>query len=202
MRLIKCHIENFGKLSDFDYDFKDNLNLIFGNNGWGKSTFAAFLKVMFYGFDNDARRIPDKERNRYKPWQGGVYGGSITFKVGDKLYILTRTFDPSKPANDEMELRDADTNLVSNDFSKNIGEELFSIDAESFKKSIYIYQGNCVSAATDGINAKMGNLSDTTDDISRFEAAKSILGEYLNTQQEASPKPKNILMSLGKCLEA
>lgn len=181
MRLIKCHIENFGKLSDFDYDFKDNLNLIFGNNGWGKSTFAAFLKVMFYGFDNDARRIPDKERNRYKPWQGGVYGGSITFKVGDKLYILTRTFDPSKPANDEMELRDADTNLVSNDFSKNIGEELFSIDAESFKKSIYIYQGNCVSAATDGINAKMGNLSDTTDDISRFEAAKSILGEYLNT---------------------
>lgn len=180
MRLIKCHIENFGKLSDFDYDFNSDFNLIFANNGWGKSTFAAFLKVMFYGFDNDAKRSPEKERNRYKPWQGGVYGGSITFQIEEKEYILTRSFDGTKPANDQMELRDAKTNLISNDYSQNIGEELFSIDGESFKKSIFIHQGNCASTATDGINAKMGNLSDTTDDISRFEKAGSIITAYLN----------------------
>lgn len=182
MRLIKCHVENFGKLSNFDYDFNKDLNMIFGNNGWGKSTFAAFLKVMFYGFDSDTKRAIDKERNRYKPWQGGVYGGSITFGVDDREYILTRSFDGIKPAGDEMELRDAKTNLISNDYTQNIGEEIFSIDAESFKKSIFIYQGNCVSSATDGINAKMGNLSDTTDDISKYEAAEKILTDYLNSK--------------------
>ena len=28
MKLIRCHIENFGKLSGYDYDFTDGLNTI------------------------------------------------------------------------------------------------------------------------------------------------------------------------------
>ena len=50
MRLLTCHIENFGKLSDFSYDFTDGYNAIVLPNGAGKSTFAAFIRVMFYGF--------------------------------------------------------------------------------------------------------------------------------------------------------
>lgn len=46
MKLIKCHIENFGKLSDFTYDFTDGCNTVCEENGWGKSTLAAFLRVM------------------------------------------------------------------------------------------------------------------------------------------------------------
>ena len=42
MKLIKCHIENFGKLSDFTYDFTDGCNTVCEGNGWGKSTLAAF----------------------------------------------------------------------------------------------------------------------------------------------------------------
>ena len=56
MKLISCRIENFGKLRDFTYHFEDGLSVLFAENGWGKSTFAAFLKVMFYGFDGDNRR--------------------------------------------------------------------------------------------------------------------------------------------------
>ena len=50
MKLIKCHIENFGKLSDFTYDFTDGCNTVCEENGWGKSTLAAFLRVMLFGF--------------------------------------------------------------------------------------------------------------------------------------------------------
>ena len=48
MKLLKCHIENFGKLSGYDYEFKDGLNTIKENNGYGKTTFAKFIKAMFY----------------------------------------------------------------------------------------------------------------------------------------------------------
>lgn len=48
MKLIRCHIENFGVLSDFDFAFDDGLTIICQGNGFGKSTFAAFIKAMFY----------------------------------------------------------------------------------------------------------------------------------------------------------
>ena len=55
MKLISCHIENFGKLSDFDMDFKDGLNTVLEENGWGKTTLAAFIKAMFYGLESTMR---------------------------------------------------------------------------------------------------------------------------------------------------
>lgn len=58
MKLISCHIENFGKLSDLRVDFVEGINLFHEMNGWGKSTLAAFLRVMFYGFDSKKSRVP------------------------------------------------------------------------------------------------------------------------------------------------
>ena len=52
MKLIACHIDNFGKLSQLDLEFGQGLNVIHEANAWGKSTLAAFLRVMFYGFDS------------------------------------------------------------------------------------------------------------------------------------------------------
>ena len=51
MKLLKCYIENFGVLQNFKYDFYDGLNTIKENNGFGKTTFATFIKSMFYGLD-------------------------------------------------------------------------------------------------------------------------------------------------------
>lgn len=69
MRLLTCHIENFGMLSDFSYDFADGYNAFVLPNGAGKSTFAAFIRVMFYGFAGETKRTElEKERKRYQPW--------------------------------------------------------------------------------------------------------------------------------------
>ena len=45
MKLLACHIDNFGKLCDVDLQFSDGLNVINESNAWGKSTLAAFLKT-------------------------------------------------------------------------------------------------------------------------------------------------------------
>ena len=50
MKLIRMHIDNFGGLHDYDYQFEDGLNVVLQENGWGKTTMAAFLKAMLYGY--------------------------------------------------------------------------------------------------------------------------------------------------------
>lgn len=195
MKLIKCHIENFGKLSDFTYDFTDGCNTVCEGNGWGKSTLAAFLRVMLFGFRNEGKRDPlENERKRYSPWQKGVYGGELQFESEGKQYSVRRTFG-SKSAEDEFQLTDTKTNLPCSDFTQNLGEELFRIDAGSFERTIFISQNDCETFVTDGINAKIGNLAENTDDINNFETADKRLNDLLNSM---SPSRKTGLLRQSK----
>lgn len=183
MRLISVRIENFGKLSNFDLEFNGGKNVILHDNGYGKTTLAGFIKVMFYGFDNDGRKGGVKEREKYKPWQGGVYGGTIRFEVSGKTYILRRTF-ADKAAGDEFELRDAVTNTVSNDYSVNIGEELFLLDAESFKKAMYIGQNAVETSTSDRINSHVTTGAEALEDLGGFEKAINAITDRKNNLNE------------------
>ena len=180
MKILSCHIENFGKLHDCTLDFTDGLNTFCAENGWGKSTFAAFVRAMFYGLEGDRKKsIEENERKRYKPWQGGVFGGQLVFETEGKTYQISRIFG-SKDADDEFELRDAKTNLISKDYSNKIGEELFKINRESFIRTIFMGQNDFATNATDDINAKIGNLTDNSNDLSNFDKAHARLTELIN----------------------
>lgn len=180
MRLINVRIENFGKLSDVAFDFSKDRQIFCEENGWGKSTLAAFLCVMFYGFDGDRKRDGlTNERKRYEPWQKGVYGGSVTFSVGAKTYRMSRVFG-KKEVEDEFSLRMADNNRECDDYSTNIGEELFQIDRESFRRTIFLSQQDLETYATDAINAKIGNLIHHTDDVNNFATAYDRLKDMTN----------------------
>ncbi len=180
MRLIGCHIENFGKFADEDFAFHPGCNVICRENGAGKSTLAAFIRVMLFGFDNErAKKLEDREREQFRPWQHGVYGGALEFEAGGKRYVLSRTFG-QKDREDTFELRDKDTNLESRDFTENVGEELFQLDRASFSRTVFISQNDCAARTTDRINAKIGNLAENTDDINNYEAADAKLGDLLN----------------------
>ena len=171
MKLISCHIENFGKLKDLSYYFEDDLNVLFAENGWGKSTFAAFLRVMFYGFDGENRRNEDgNERLRYRPWGGGVYGGSVTWSNGSKTYRMLRTFGARKK-DDIFSLFDNDTGLPSGDYTERTGEELFGIDRDSFCRTVFWSQSDHETSATTSIQAKIGDLSAQQDDLPAYDAA-------------------------------
>ena len=152
MKLLKCHIQNFGKLQDFSYDFQDGLNTIKQDNGFGKTTFATFIKSMFYGLDTQANaRFEKSDRKRYLPWQGGIYGGSIEFEINSKKYRIERTFD--------------------------IGEEIFKINKSAYERSTYIPQGQIQIEMEDSINAKLTNMLESDNDINTSEDALKKLNE-------------------------
>ena len=48
MKLISLYIDNFGKLSDYSFDFSKTLNSLYEENGWGKTTLTVFIKSMLY----------------------------------------------------------------------------------------------------------------------------------------------------------
>lgn len=181
MRLLYCHIENFGKLCDVSFDFTQGLNTVCEDNGWGKSTLAAFLRVMLYGFEGEGKKKDplENERKRYQPWQNGIYGGELSFAAGEKEYSLRRTFG-AKASEDVFELRTLPDLLASTDYTSNIGEELFAIDAASFRRTVFLSQNDCAGGTTDSINAKLGRLTDNTDDINNFESADKRLKDLLN----------------------
>lgn len=54
-------------------------------------------------------------------------------------------------------------------------------DAGSFERTIFISQNDCETFVTDGINAKIGNLAENTDDINNFETADKRLNDLLNS---------------------
>ena len=168
MKLLTCHIDNFGKLSDVTLQFSNGLNVINQENAWGKSTLAAFLKAMFYGLDaKKETRAFEKERVLYRPWQGGAFGGELDFELNGKKYRISRSFGRTEKT-DEFHLYDLRTNLECFDYSENIGSEIFELDSSSFKRSIYIAQNDCGSEVSDGIHAKLGNLAENTDDINNY----------------------------------
>ncbi len=181
MKLISCHIENFGKLQNFDYSFDQEKSIIHEDNGWGKSTLATFIRVMFYGFKGENKRnIIDNERKRYKPWQTGNYGGSIVFSVNEKEYRLERQFGEKKSGTDYFALYDNYLNLKSDDYSTNIGEELFGIDIESFMRTVFIAQQDCGTEVTPNISAKIGNVSDQTADMGNYDDVQNALKKEMD----------------------
>ena len=49
MKIDSIYIESFGKFKNYKLDFKDGMNIIYGDNEAGKSTIMAFIEMMFYG---------------------------------------------------------------------------------------------------------------------------------------------------------
>ena len=176
MRLIRLHVENFGKLQNFDYSFDKGLNVLLEENGWGKSTLAAFIKAMLYGMPaSNKQSLDENERKKYTPWQGGAYGGSLEFSVASGKYRIERFFG-AKESGDSFAIYDLATNCESRRYSQRLGEELFGIDADGFARTVYLSQHAVIAKGdNNSITAKLGDLLDDVDDIGSFDDAMAAL---------------------------
>jgi len=174
MKLICCYIENFGKLSGFSYNFNNTLNLINQPNGYGKTTFSTFIKSMLFGLEYKTGKSVT-ERKYYKPWNGGKFGGSLTLELNNKTYKIERFFGTTDKK-DSFILYNLDTNLESNDFSKNIGTEIFGIDRDSYEKTAFITLKDN-SLLNDIISQKLGNIIEQEKDIDVSSSAIKLLDD-------------------------
>ena len=94
MIIESVDIRHFGKLSDFKASFDSGFNLIEGKAETGKTTLAAFIVYMLYGFPEE--RTGFSEREHRTPWEGMSASGSMTFTVKDVRYRVDRTSETTE----------------------------------------------------------------------------------------------------------
>ena len=176
MKLIECYIENFGKISKQKFEFSKGLNCFLSDNGTGKTTLSVFIKAMLYGIgDTKKTSLSENERKHYMPWQGGSFGGWLSFSKGGKEYRVERSFAP-KAADDTFSLYELKTGLISSDFSERLGEEIFGIDADGFERTVFLSE-RALSVKSDNksISAKLSDLVGADGDIGVMDGAIKIL---------------------------
>lgn len=176
MRLIECYVENFGKLSGHREVFSEGINSYVRENGYGKSTLAAFIRAMLFGLsDSKKGDLSENERRHYLPWNSGVCAGWLTFESNLGAFRVERSFG-KKPSEDSFALYDLKTGKRSDAYTENLGKELFGIDKDGFERTVFLSERN-LSGKNDNksISEKLSNLSGTEGDIGYMDEALSAL---------------------------
>lgn len=141
MIIEKIVIKSFGCLTDMTLEFSDKVNVIEGENESGKSTIAAFIKYMLFGF-NDERGEEIGERQKRINWDTGMAQGTMYVRVKDKRYVLSRStilIDEGERTTyrEESSIVDAETGAPV--FGKlPAGEVFFGVDSELFDNTAFI----------------------------------------------------------------
>ena len=94
MVITELYIRNFGKLSEQHFYLRDGVQVISGENEFGKTTLHAFIRAMLFGMERGRGRAAAKDDfSRYEPWDNpGNYAGIMRFTCGGRGFRLERDF--------------------------------------------------------------------------------------------------------------
>lgn len=170
MKLISAYVENYGAISRKTIDFNDGLTQICERNGYGKTTLASFIRAMFYGLPGRKTNSTDfNDRERFYPFGGGKFGGSLIFLSNDKKYRIERFFDIKSVVKDTLALYEDGEKIECDD---NLGMKFFSLDEKTFSRTTFI--GEDGGELFDGISVKLSDGADSRDAVSCERAVEDL----------------------------
>ena len=144
MIIEKIIIKSFGVITDMTLEFSESVNVIEGQNEIGKSTIAAFIRYMLYGFPDGDSESSLSERKKRINWETGVAQGSMYVRVNKKRYLITRSTVPTDNSaratyKEETSIVDLETGAPA--FGKlAAGDVFFGVDRELFDNTAFIGQ--------------------------------------------------------------
>lgn len=183
MIIERCYIESFGCFKDKTFDFSKGVNIIYGENEKGKSTIAAFIRFVLYGFSKKA------ERDRYFPLDISFASGSVDIDTGKRKITLSRN---CKGAKENVKAIDALTgNVIDELCVKNAGEILTGATRSAFEKTLFTPQKQMEITKDEDINSKLRSLVNTgSDDINLEKVRKKlddIRAKYYYVKENGGP---------------
>lgn len=190
MKFTDIYISHFGKFSDRTFRFSDGLNVLYGKNEAGKSTLAAYLKFMLYGFPTKgARNAEDNDKLHYMPWNGGAAAGSAEVATADgKHYRIER----SCGAKNTVRVVELPSEKEVH-FGKPVGEEWFGTDDKAFSRMAYIRERDISGDDFENLSENIQNIVFAADESVNIEKAQKKLRDYRNVYRTSR--------GTGKCHE-
>ncbi len=179
MVIESCSIESFGKLNNVELRFHDNMNVIEGENESGKSTVAAFIRYMLYGFTDRNSESSISDKKRFTSWQTACASGSMTLRTDDgKRYKIHRKTVLSTASGRDV-YRETNTITSEDDGSvvfarQNAGDALLRLPYEIFDNVAFVGQFSDSRTSPDTSEA-IGNMLFSGDESVNAERALSKL---------------------------
>ncbi len=162
MIIERIAIKSFGMLTDMVLDFSEEVNVIVGKNESGKSTIAAFIKYMLYGFRNDTPEGETDERTKYVNWENGTAQGTMHVSVGNKKYIISRVTERVDNGQrvsykEESSIIDAETGAAV--YGKiPAGEAILGVDRDLFVNTAFVGEVGDSSISEDSVKQSIENI--------------------------------------------
>lgn len=163
MRLLRLDIHGFGRLRGrIDLEpGEGKVGLVLENNESGKSTLSAALLAALYGLEGDRRRFRGTitDRDRFRPWQGGAYGVTLTLRYGDEELVIERDFEQ-----DSVRVlagaRDV-TDQFQRDGQVQVGRGLTGLRKEQFTASCFVGQGDILWTDPEHLTEALQRVADS-----------------------------------------
>lgn len=179
MQIVSAYIINFGKLSDTTFNFDVGINQIFERNGYGKTTLMSFIKAMLYGFSTKNK----ESREFFRPWNNGVYGGTLIIIDNGIEYRIERTFGTTA-SKDNVKIYNNQTLELLDENEPGI--YFLGLDEQSFFYTAYIDENMLNGTANSNLIAKLTQLKeDEQQDLTNYDQA-------IKKLDEAKKKIKNL----------
>lgn len=169
----------FGRLENSTLELDPGLTIIEAPNEGGKSTWTAFLRVMFYGL-NTRDRTPQADKRRYLPWSGSPMEGRMDLVAGnDAITLIRHTARANSPMGAFSAQYTGSAEPVPWLTAANCGEELLGVPQEVYERSAFIRQSGMVVDQSPALEQRIAALITTGEEDTSYTAA----AEQLRRQQ-------------------
>ncbi len=162
-RISHIHLSAFGTHSNRSITFKNGINIVYGHNESGKSTIAHFLEGMLYDFVKPGMKVQryDALLDRFRPWTGDSYKGSLTYQIDEVKYRIERDFNRH-----EVQMINVETlEPIRFSYPKTPGDWLLKVNRGVFSSTINQHQSSSFMDRTEveTVNDLLVNLGSSMD---------------------------------------
>ena len=202
MKINEIKINSYGNLKNKEINFKNGVNIVYGDNEKGKSTLLNCIVNMLYGTSKIKKGKDISDYDKYKPWNSEEFSGKMSYELDNgKKYEIFREFGKKSP-----QVYDENMEDISKSFSidKSTGNEFFyeqtGVDEQTFISTVVSFQNEVeLDNQTQNILLqKMANTSSTgSEEISYKKAIEKLNKKQLEEvgTNRSQGKTINVVMA-------
>ena len=160
MKIKSLKIGAFGKLKNVNITLDDKITVIHGKNEAGKSSVAAFIRYMLYGFSSTAKKnLSENDKKHYMPWDGDSVSGELEFtSENGSNYTAVR----KNAARAQSTILDADGMPAYETVSA--GDIFFGLDEPVYRKTAFIGQTDISLSDSGELDRAINNMVNSADE--------------------------------------